>query len=125
MREKHSAKRVERKKFPHKWGKVNQKSVFNSRNRRDKSMIHMYNILNLLYHNDMKSKLVAATQKQIQEELANNGTKLCDRTVYNNIRKLVKQGLIEEGLPRGNAKSYYVTTAGVEWMREVEKEVCE
>lgn len=88
-------------------------------------MIHMYNILNLLYHNDMKSKLVAATQKQIQEELANNGTKLCDRTVYNNIRKLVKQGLIEEGLPRGNAKSYYVTTAGVEWMREVEKEVCE
>lgn len=88
-------------------------------------MIHMYNILNLLYSNGMKSKLIAATQKQIQEELANNGTKLCDRTVYNNIRKLVKQGLIEEGLLRGNAKSYYVTTAGVEWMREIETEVCD
>lgn len=88
-------------------------------------MIHMYNILNLLYSNGAKSKLVAATQRQIQEELANNGTKRCDRTVYNNIRKLAKQGLIEEGLLRGNAKSYYITPAGVEWMREAEKEVCE
>lgn len=85
----------------------------------------MYNILNLLYSNGAKSKLVAATQRQIQEELANNGTKRCDRTVYNNIRKLAKQGLIEEGLLRGNAKSYYITPAGVEWMREAEKEVCE
>lgn len=88
-------------------------------------MIHMYNILNLLYHNEMKSKLVAATQKQIQEELANSGVKLCDRTVYNNIRKLANQGFIEEGLRRRNEKSYYVTAAGVEWMKEVEKEVCE
>lgn len=88
-------------------------------------MIHMYRILNLLYSNGAKSKLVAATQKQIQEELANNEVKLCDRTVYNNIRKLSKQGLIEEGLLRGNAKSYYITPAGVEWMREVEAEVCE
>lgn len=88
-------------------------------------MIQMYNILNLLYSNGAKSKLVAATQKQIQEELANSGTMLCDRTVYNNIRKLAKQGLIEEGLLRGNAKSYYITTAGVEWMREMETEVCE
>ena len=88
-------------------------------------MRQMYNILNLLYSNGAKSKLVAATQKQIQEELANSGTMLCDRTVYNNIRKLAKQGLIEEGLLRGNAKSYYITTAGVEWMREMETEVCE
>lgn len=56
-------------------------------------MIHMYNILNLLYSNGAKSKLVAATQRQIQEELANSGTKLCDRTVYNNIRKLASQGI--------------------------------
>lgn len=87
-------------------------------------MIHMYNILNLLYFNGAKSKLVAATQKQIQEELANRGTKLCDRTVYNNIRKLAKQGFIEEGLLRGNAKSYYITHTGAEWIKEIEKEVC-
>lgn len=88
-------------------------------------MIHMYNILNLLYSNGMKSKLIAATQRQIQEELTNNGIKLCDRTVYNNIRKLAKQGFIEEGLRRRNEKSYYVTLAGVEWMKEVETEVCD
>lgn len=88
-------------------------------------MIHMYNILNLLYSNGAKSKLVAATQRQIQEELANSGTKLCDRTVYNNIRKLASKGFIDEGLRHRNEKSYYVTAAGVEWMREIEKEVCE
>lgn len=88
-------------------------------------MIHMYEILHLLYENGAKSKLVAATQKQIQEELANAGTELCDRTVYNNIRKLVKQGFIEDGITRGNAKSYHITTAGIEWMREMEAEVKE
>ena len=88
-------------------------------------MIHMYNILNLLYSNGAKSKLVAATQRPIQEELAHNGTKLCDRTVYKNIRKLVSKGFIDEGLRRRNEKSYYVTAAGAEWMREIEKEVCE
>lgn len=85
----------------------------------------MYEILHLLYENGAKSKLVAATQKQIQEELANAGMELCDRTVYNNIRKLAKQGFIEEGITRGNAKSYHITTKGVEWMKEVETEVCE
>lgn len=88
-------------------------------------MIRMYNILNLLYSNGAKSKLIAATQKQIQEELAQNGEKLCDRTVYNNIRKLSKQGFIAEGLLHGNAKSYYITTVGIEWMREIETEVCD
>lgn len=88
-------------------------------------MIHMYNILNLLYSNGAKSKLVAATQRQIQEELANNGTKLCDRTVYNNIRKLVSKGFIDEGLRRRNQKSYYVTLAGIEWMKDAEKDVDE
>lgn len=88
-------------------------------------MIHMYNILYLLYSSGAKSKLVAATQKQIQEALEQDGDKLCDRTVYNNIRKLAKQGFIAEGLLHGNAKSYYVTSDGINWMREIEKEVCE
>lgn len=88
-------------------------------------MIRMYNILNLLYSGGAKSKLVAATQKQIQEELAQNGETICDRTIYNNIRKLVKQGFIAEGLLHGNAKSFYITVAGIEWMREIETEVDE
>ena len=88
-------------------------------------MIRMYYILNLLYSSGAKSKLVAATQKQIQEELAKNGEKLCDRTIYNNIRKLVRQGFIAEGLLHGNAKSFYITTDGIEWMKEVETEVKE
>ena len=88
-------------------------------------MMLMYNILNLLYVNEAKSKLVAATQKQIQQELASRGTKLCDRTIYNNIRKLVSQGCISEGLRRGNQKSYYVTLAGIEWMKDAEKDVDE
>jgi len=85
----------------------------------------MYNILNLLYFSGAKSKLVAATQKQIQEELAKSGEKLCDQTIYNNIRKLVKQGFIAEGLLHGNAKSFYITTDGIKWMKEVETEVKE
>ncbi len=88
-------------------------------------MIRMYNILNLLYSSGAKSKLVAATQKQIQEGLAQNGEKLCDRTVYNNIRKLVRQGFIAEGLLHGNAKSFYITTDGIEWLKDVETEVKE
>lgn len=88
-------------------------------------MMHMYDILNLLYASGAKSKLVAATQKQIQEALEQNDNKLCGRTVYNNIRKLSERGFIAEGLLHGNAKSYYVTTDGILWMREVEKEASE
>lgn len=85
----------------------------------------MYDILNLLYVSGAKSKLVAATQKQIKETLEQDDNKLCDRTVYNNIRKLSEQGFIAEGLRRGNAKSYYITTDGISWMREMEEEVSE
>lgn len=88
-------------------------------------MMHMYDILNLLYTSGAKSRLVAATQRQIQEALGQNDSKLCDRTIYNNIRKLAEKGFIAEGLLHGNAKSYYITTEGISWMREVEMEVSE
>lgn len=87
--------------------------------------MHMYDILNLLYASGAKSKLVAATQKQIKETLEQDDNKLCDRTVYNNIRKLAEKGFIAEGLLHGNAKSYYITTEGISWMREMEEEVSE
>lgn len=88
-------------------------------------LMHMYDILNLLYASGAKSKLVAATQKQIKETLEQDDNKLCDRTVYNNIRKLAQKGFIAEGLLHGNAKSYYITTEGISWMRDVEEEVSE
>lgn len=87
--------------------------------------MHMYTILYILYSNGAKSKLVAATQKQIQDALEADGEKLCDRTVYNNIRKLANKGFIAEGLLHSNAKSYYITTAGIKWMKEIEAEVNE
>lgn len=86
-------------------------------------LMHMYDILNLLYASGAKSKLVAATQKQIKETLEQDDNKLCDRTVYNNIRKLAEKGFIAEGLLHGNAKSYYITTKGILWIHEVEKEL--
>ena len=87
--------------------------------------MHTYSILYLLYSSGAKSKLAAATQKQIQEALGRDGDKLCDRTVYNNIRKLAKQGFIAEGLLHVNAKSYYITADGIAWMKEMETEVSE
>lgn len=93
------------------------------KNGRDEIVMHMYNILYLLYSSGAKSKLVAATQNQIQETLARDGDKMCDRTIYNNIRKLVKLGYIAEGLLHGNAKSYYITADGITWMKEMETEV--
>ena len=93
------------------------------KNGRDEKSMHMYNILYLLYSSGAKSRLVAATQKQIQETLARDGDRLCDRTIYNNIRKLAKLGYIAEGLLHGNAKSYYITADGIEWMKETEAEV--
>lgn len=92
------------------------------KNGRDEKSMHMYNILYLLYSSGAKSRLVAATQKQIQETLARDGDRLCDRTIYNNIRRLAKLGYIAEGLLHGNAKSYYITADGIEWMKETEAE---
>ena len=85
--------------------------------------MHMYNILYLLYSSGAKSRLVVATQRQIQETLMQDGDKMCDRTIYNNIRKLAKLGYIAEGLLHGNAKSYYITADGIAWMKETETEV--
>lgn len=91
--------------------------------KRGDTLMHMYNILYLLYSSGAKSKLVAATQRQIQETLARDSDKMCDRTIYNNIRKLAKLGYIAEGLLHGNAKSYYITAEGIAWMKETEAEV--
>lgn len=91
----------------------------------EKELIKMYSILNLLYSSGAKSKLVAATLKDIQEALEESGEKMSGKTVYLNVRKLSREGYIAEGLKHGNAKSFYITAHGIEWMKDVEGDVDE
>lgn len=80
----------------------------------------MYSILNILYTNKAQSKLYALTQKDIEEALIADGEKWCERTVYNKIRALVKQGYVKEGLRQSNSNTFYLTSEGIGWMKEVE-----
>ena len=94
--------------------------------RRKKIMLmNMYSILNLLYTSGAKSKLVALTLKDIHEAMLEEVEKISEKTVYKNIRKLSECGYIAEGLRHGNAKSFYVTAKGIDWMKELEAEVDE
>lgn len=80
----------------------------------------MYSILNILYANEARSKLYALSQKDIIEALAVDGEKWSDRTVYNKLRALVNHGFIKEGLKKSNSNTFYVTSEGIDWMKEVE-----
>ena len=82
----------------------------------------MYSILNILYANGAKSKLYALSQKDIMEALESEGEKWSERTIYNKIRELSKNKYILDGLRQGNAKAYYVSQDGIEWMKDVEGE---
>lgn len=86
----------------------------------------LYDILNVLYSNGAKSKLIALTQKQIQSEVQkDDGETYNERTIYNRLKELKKKGYIEEGLRIGNAKSFYISKAGIDWIVDIEKEVDE
>jgi repressor of nif and glnA expression len=85
-------------------------------------MIILYQILNLLYSNGAKSKVLALSQKDIEEVLASEGQKMCTRSVYNRIRELSELGYISEGFRIGNAKTYYVNSKGIKWMKESQRE---
>lgn len=80
----------------------------------------MYSILNILYSNKAQSKLYALTQKDIIEALAADGEGWNERTVYNKLRELSKQNLVCEGLKKVNAKTFYISQAGIDWMKEME-----
>ena len=80
----------------------------------------MYSILNILYSNKARSKLYALTREDITEALASDGETWSERTVYNKIRALVKQGYVKEGLRKSNSNTFYLTSEGIEWMKEVE-----
>jgi len=80
----------------------------------------MYSILNILYSNKARSKLYALTQKDIIEALAADGEVWSERTIYNKIRALEEQGFIEKGLRQSNSNTFYVTSEGIDWMKEME-----
>ena len=80
----------------------------------------MYSILNILYTNKAQSIIYALTQKDNEEALIADGEKWCERTDYNKIRALVKLGYVKEGLRKSNSNTFYLTSEGVEWMKEVE-----
>lgn len=82
----------------------------------------MYSILNILYSNGAKSKLYALSQKDIIEALEIEDEKWCEKTVYNKIRLMVNKKYIMEGLKQVNAKTFYITQAGIDWMKEMEGE---
>lgn len=80
----------------------------------------MYSILNILYSNKANSQLYALTQIDIMEAMIADGEKWSDRTIYSKIKELRKQGFIRTGLRQGNFNTYYITSEGVNWMKEVE-----
>lgn len=80
----------------------------------------MYSILNILYSNKARSKLYALTREDITEALASDGETWSKRTIYNKIRTLEDRKFIEKGLRQSNSNTYYVTSEGIEWMKEVE-----
>lgn len=79
-------------------------------------------ILNLLYSNDAKSKLIAMPIKDIQAAMETEGDGYCWKTIYNKIRELLKCGHIKEGMKIGNKRCYYISTEGIAWMADMEKE---
>lgn len=82
----------------------------------------MYLILNLLYRNDAKSKVVALTLKQIQEILEAEGDKYNIRTVSYKIKELKQDGYIKDGMKEKNANTYYISADGIEWLKQMEEE---
>ncbi len=84
-----------------------------------------YLILSWLYRNDAKSKIISATKKMIVDGLAEEGTSYCDRTIHNNIKQLMADGYVKDGITKGCANTYYITTKGMKWLKEVEEEETE
>lgn len=81
-----------------------------------------YEILNALFRMEAKSKLVAANQRLIMESLAEVGIHYIYKVIYNHLRELIKLGYVKYGMNQLNAKTYYITSAGINWMEEMEEE---
>lgn len=82
----------------------------------------MYSILNILYSNGVKGRLLALTRKEIQELMDADGEKWNERTIYNRLRELEEKHYIGAGLKRSNAKTFFISPEGIAWMKEIEEE---
>ena len=80
-----------------------------------------YEILNILYHMEAWSKIVAATQKEIIAALAGEKVIFTEKTIYLHLRELIRLGYVKYGIMKLNAKTYNVSAKGLEWMKEMEK----
>lgn len=85
----------------------------------------MYLILNLLYSNEARSRLIALTQKEIIEALDADGESWNERTIYNKLREMQSNDYIGEGFKKGNAKTFFIRPEGIKWMEYAEAEVNE
>ena len=81
-----------------------------------------YEILNVLFRAEARSKFVAATQKMIEEGLAEIGIKYSYKVIYKHLKELINLGYIKYGMNQLNAKTYYITSTGIQWMDEMEQE---
>ena len=46
-------------------------------------------------------------------------------TIYNNLRNLIQGGYVKNGMPVGNTYTYYITSKGMNWLKEMEEEETE
>ena len=56
-----------------------------------------YEILNILYHMEAWSKIVAATQKEIIAALAGEKVLFTEKTIYLHLRELIRLGYVKCG----------------------------
>lgn len=79
-----------------------------------------FKILQKLINKDGRgmSKITGLTKKQLCEETSLSMTKIKDAT-----KTLLALGYIAEGIMKVRAKTYYITSSGIEELREVKKQV--
>lgn len=70
-------------------------------------------ILYYLYENDLNCQLSSSKVKDIMN---NSESKSTYYTYVNRIKKLIEVNMIAEGYKSGNAKCYYITKIGCEYL---------
>ncbi len=76
-------------------------------------------LLKILQHNNCTSQLNSMTAFCMSRQ-ENWGLK-CD-TIYRYLRKLLKNGYLENGLQDGKQKTFYITQKGIRKLEEFENE---
>lgn len=61
----------------------------------------------------------------IKEGLLEVDIDYTDKTIYKHLRELLDLGYVKYGMNQLNAKTYYITVNGVEWVKAMEAEEVE